>query len=216
MDKMTNCKACGKEIAKGGNKCIHCGQDQRNFFMRHKILTIILALVILGGIGSAIGGKKDQATKVAETASTNSKPASSDTKKEETKKNEPKTFKVGDVVQLKDYKVAVNKIRTSNGDDMNKPKDGNEFFYVDCTIENISNKEQTISSIMMFKVEDKDGRAFDQELATDSNGQLDGQVASGRKISGEYVVQVPKGKTGLDLVFDSSLLTGGQIIVNLN
>lgn len=39
MSNMKNCKACNGEIAKGVNKCVHCGKDQRNFFMRHKIVT---------------------------------------------------------------------------------------------------------------------------------------------------------------------------------
>lgn len=50
--KLTNCKACGKELAKGVKKCIECGKDQRNFFMRHKILTGFLVLFIIGFIGS--------------------------------------------------------------------------------------------------------------------------------------------------------------------
>jgi len=52
---LANCKSCGKEIGKGVKKCVHCGTDQRNFFSRHKIITGILALVIIGGIGSAMG-----------------------------------------------------------------------------------------------------------------------------------------------------------------
>lgn len=28
MSKMTNCKACGKEIAKGTKKYVHCGKVQ--------------------------------------------------------------------------------------------------------------------------------------------------------------------------------------------
>jgi hypothetical protein len=219
MDKMTNCKACGKEIAKGVNKCPHCGKDQRNFFMKHKIVTIIIALIILGGIGSAMGGKKDQGTKVAETTSANSKPATSDTKKEDSKKNETKTFKVGDVVQLKDFKITVNKVYNVEGNDMAAPKDGNEFVAVDCTVENISKEEQAVSSMMMFKVVDKDGRACEYSLTgqTAANaGQLDGKIGAGRKITGVYVVEVPKGTKGLELEFDGSLISSGQVVVNLN
>lgn len=215
MDKMTNCKACGKEIAKGAKMCPHCGKDQRNFFMKHKIITIILALAILGGIGSAIGDKKDQPTKVAETTSTNSKPATQN----ESKKNETKAFKVGDVVQLKDFKITVNKVYAVNGNDFAKPKDGNEFIAIDCTVENISKEEKPISSMVMFKVVDKDGRACEYSLTgqTAANaGQLDGTVGAGRKLTGVYVVEVPKGKTGLELEFDSSLLAGGQVIITLN
>lgn len=65
MAKMVNCKACNKEIAKGVNKCVHCGKDQRNFFMKHKVLSVILALVIIGGISSAMNGDKDVTTTTA-------------------------------------------------------------------------------------------------------------------------------------------------------
>lgn len=51
-NKLTNCKACGKELAKGVKKCTSCGKDQRNFFMKHKILTGVLILAIIGAITS--------------------------------------------------------------------------------------------------------------------------------------------------------------------
>ena len=60
---LVNCKTCGKEIGKGVKKCVHCGADQRNFFSKHKIITGIVALVIIGGIGSAMGsGGKSNTT----------------------------------------------------------------------------------------------------------------------------------------------------------
>lgn len=208
MSKMTNCKACGKEIASGAKICPSCGKDQRNFFMKHKIISVILVFVVLGIIGTTIGGGKDQPTKVGESKSTSTSTSS---------KAVTKTFKIGDVVQLKDNKVTVNKVRTGNGAEGMSPGDGNEYFYVDCTIENTSKEEQTISSILMFKVQDKDGRACEIAIPGDQNGQLDGKVAAGQKISGEYVVKTTQGKTGLQLIFDSSVLsTGGQIVVNLN
>ena len=45
---LVNCKSCGKEIGKGVKKCVHCGADQRNWFSKHKVLTGILAIVIVG------------------------------------------------------------------------------------------------------------------------------------------------------------------------
>lgn len=82
MSKMVNCKACGKEIAKGVNKCVHCGKDQRNFFMKHKVLTVILALVILGVLGSA-GGKKNSTTATAPATGTKTETATKTEVKEE-------------------------------------------------------------------------------------------------------------------------------------
>lgn len=58
MAKLVNCKACGKEVAKGA-KCPHCGKDQRNFFAKHKFLTGFLVLFIIIGIISVGGNKTD-------------------------------------------------------------------------------------------------------------------------------------------------------------
>lgn len=72
MSKLVNCKACNKEIAKGVKKCPNCGKDQRNFFMQHKVLTVIGVIVILGVLGSA-GGKKNSTTATAPATETASK-----------------------------------------------------------------------------------------------------------------------------------------------
>ncbi len=80
MDKLVKCKACGQEIAKGVKKCPHCGKDQRNFFGKHKIITGIAILVILIGIGSAMGGNKDDSNTAKTTTNKSSTTASSNTK----------------------------------------------------------------------------------------------------------------------------------------
>ena len=54
MSKLVKCKACGNEIAKGVKRCPNCGKDNRSFVARHKVLSAIAMLVILGGVGGAI------------------------------------------------------------------------------------------------------------------------------------------------------------------
>lgn len=215
MSKMVNCKVCGKEIANGVNKCVHCGKDQRNFFMKHKIITVILAIVVIAGIGGINGSKKDDPKKVDEATIAKTE----DKKKGDKKEKESQVFNVGDVVELKDFKVTVNKVYTVEENDFSKPKEGNEFLAVDCTVENISDKEKIVSSIIMFKVVDKDGRAIEYSIMGQTAakaGQMDGTVGAGRKLTGVYVVEVPKGATGLELEFDSSFLSSGQVVVKLN
>lgn len=97
MDKMTNCKACGKEIAKGVNKCPHCGKDQRNFFMKHKIITFILAIVVIAAINSAMNVKKDDKSTATNTSS---KQTTAETKKEEAKKEVKQRQVQGKAVDL--------------------------------------------------------------------------------------------------------------------
>lgn len=51
-EKLKNCKACEQEIGAKVKKCPHCGEDQRSFFGRHKFITFLLVVLVLGGIGS--------------------------------------------------------------------------------------------------------------------------------------------------------------------
>lgn len=46
---LKNCKECGAEVSSKG-VCPKCGKDQRNFFVKHKVITFILIVVVLGAI----------------------------------------------------------------------------------------------------------------------------------------------------------------------
>ena len=54
MSKLVKCKACGNEVAKGVKRCPNCGKDNRSFVARHKVLSAIAILVVLGGVGGAM------------------------------------------------------------------------------------------------------------------------------------------------------------------
>jgi len=56
QDQTKKCPKCKEDIQIGAKKCKHCGADLRNWFVRHKIITAILTLLLLGIIGSAMGG----------------------------------------------------------------------------------------------------------------------------------------------------------------
>ncbi len=175
----------------------------------------ILILIVGIGIGAGAGAIIDEPQKVGQT-SAKVQDKSTETS---TETNKSKVFKIGDVVKLKDFKVTVNKLYKVKGDELSQPQPGNEFIAVDCSVENISNEQQAVSSVMMFKVVDKDGRECEESiggLTAAKAGQMDGEIGPGRKITGVYVVEVPKGTTGLELEFNGSLLLGGQVIVKLN
>lgn len=55
---MKKCKACKSEIDKKATKCPKCGADQRIWFAKHPILTVILAIVVIAIIGGSRGGSK--------------------------------------------------------------------------------------------------------------------------------------------------------------
>lgn len=81
MAKMTKCKACGSEIAKGAKTCPKCGKDQRSFFGKHKIITGIIVIIIIIVIASTVGGGKGTSASSSSSNSTSSSSSSQDDKK---------------------------------------------------------------------------------------------------------------------------------------
>ncbi|MGL4335937.1 MAG: DUF4352 domain-containing protein [Turicibacter sp.] len=164
-------------------------------------------------VASMVGGSSDEEPKLVE-----SNGSVNDKTEQVSGEEAPKTmvFKIGDTIEIKNFKVTVNSVRTSLGKQFMEPEAGNEFFLVDVTVENISTEEQVVSSMMMFNIVDQDGRQMDQAIFADMNGQLDGSISPGRKMTGEYAVEVVAGTTGLELEFNGSFLTGQQVIVELN
>ncbi len=65
---MKICKECGTEVSSNAKSCPKCGKDQRNFFLKHKVLSFILILIVLGILGGALGKNE---TNTAETANSN-------------------------------------------------------------------------------------------------------------------------------------------------
>ena len=58
---MKKCKSCQTEIDDKAKKCPHCQTDQRNWFAKHPILTVVIVLIVIGIFGSS-GGKSKSGT----------------------------------------------------------------------------------------------------------------------------------------------------------
>lgn len=200
MLKMIDFKEKISEVTK---KKLKCNIKVSKVFYKRLYLLLVAISLAIGTLGCA--EIKNKFTTVVSTAET------------KLGLNTPTLHNLGDMVQLKDYKVTVNGISTLPLDkERIKPKDGNEFILVNCTIENISNENKDVSSINLFKAVDKDGVSYSQSLFTNINGSLDGTIEVAKKVTGLYWIEVPKGKTGFQLEFDSSLTTSANEVVVLD
>lgn len=219
MEKMTNCKACGKEIARGVNKCPNCGKDQRNFLMKHKIITGIVALIILGNIGSAMNGSKNGAiTTVDNSKSTSTTDTVTVTKSTKTSNPVVKDFyAINEDVKLNDAIIKVTKIEKSDGSDFDKPKNGMEFVIVTVSIRNSGTGEITYNPFD-FKMQNSKGQITDEGFTTiNTDTQLNnGSLASGGNISGSIAFEQPKGDNGLILKYKGNMFSNKEIKIKLN
>ena len=194
---VVNCKACGKEIGKGVKKCVHCGTDQRNFFGKHKIITGILALVIIGGIGSSLGDDKSKTTQ-APVASSASAP-------------DPKPVELSKEGISSDVKIAVTGFtsKDSIGDNQySTAKAQGVFKIVSISLTNNQKDAITIDS-NSFKLFDDQDREFSYSseaqiaMMSSMNGKQESfflkKINPGMTIGGQIVFDIPKDAKGFKL-----------------
>jgi hypothetical protein len=175
-----------------------------------KFLSLILVVLLM----VAFIGCSDNTTpeKVGNTDKTNEQ---GDTSGEDTQKTgENEIFKVGDTVKMGDLQFTVNGVRVSEGKTF-KPDEGNVYLMVDITVENIGSEEESVSSLLMFKLVDKDGMGYDLAISDDQQGQLDGSLAAGRKMKGEITYEVPKTINAFELEIDPSLFGDGIAVFDI-
>lgn len=188
--KLTTCKACGAEIAKSAKTCPYCGAKNKG---KHLILSAVLIVL---GIFLVIGAlsPSSEPTKVGEVEAT-------------TEQDVQTTFDVGEKVSLDDVVVTLLDVTESYGSTYNKPAAGNVFVLCEFEIENNSSGDIGVSSIMSFDCYCDDYATSSSLSATLERGnkaQLDGSVASGKKMNGVIGYEVPKDWKELEVRFTPS------------
>ena len=199
MDKTTTCRTCGETIAKSANICPKCGAKQKK---RHPILGIILAVFGIGLIGAAINGGGNEPEKVGDV----------DTPKQ-TQEEQKNEFCVGDVVSLNDIEVTFVSCTESNGKQYLEPEEGNVFLICEFSIDNKSEKDIAVSSLVSFEayVDDYSTTLSLTGTVSTDKQQLDGSIAAGKKMNGVVGYEVPKDWKELEIRFTPDFWTGKDI-----
>lgn len=177
-NKLVECKACGKEIAKGVKKCPHCGKDQRSFFGRHKILSFFGALILLGIIVSALGGGEE-----TNNSSGSSAPASAPAKEAK----EEKVYKVGEAVTGEKVEITVTKFEEKEkvGDQyVNKAaSEGGTFVAIQYKVKNISKKPVGMFDYPSVNLVDEEGTEYESDIDASSNYAIETNIDNSKLVS---------------------------------
>lgn len=200
------CKHCQSEIPKKAKVCPNCRKKQGG-----KLKWIILAVVALAIIGSAMGGNdsKKDVKKVEE--------VSSDTDgKTEEQASEPveepsNIFNVGDVVETEDFKITYESaVPYTSDNEFIQPKDGCEYWEFKFKFENISDTDQSVSTMMDWECY-ADNSKVDQTWIGDNNG-LDAKLSAGRSAEGTLYFEVPENAEKIELEYDINFWGNDKII----
>lgn len=145
----------------------------------------------------------------APTKETNISQQQSDGKNEE-------MFGLNETAVFKNLKFTPKEIKESYGTDLFVPESGNVFVGIQFEIENISQEEQYISSLLLFDAY-ADNVKCDYSIEAScvfSDGSLDGTVAPGKKLIGWYSAEVPSDWQVMELQVQSSWLSGNKAKFN--
>jgi hypothetical protein len=124
-----------------------------------------------------------------------------------------KTFKVGETATNGKLAITLNNVRYATlVDEKNneymiaQSPEGKKFVIIDVILENLEkDKTHPVSSIMMFKLSDKEGYGYNLDFvaftALDKACKCDGDLLPGMKMRGELPFEVPENAQGLQLFF---------------
>lgn len=125
---------------------------------------------------------------------------------------EEETFGLNEAAVFKNLKFTATELVESEGDGFFVPESGNVFVGVKFTIENVSDEEQSVSSILLF-----DGYADDVKCEYSfnaacafSDGTIDGSIEPGKKLVGWYALEVPESWSVIELNVQSEWLSNNS------
>lgn len=219
------CKHCGKEISETAKFCDGCGkpvadevaqvapavveESKKKKKKKHPVLgavVLVLSLFILIG---AFGGSDEPKKVDSNTPSANVA--------EVTETTAPAVFTVGDTLEMGGILVTLNDVSESSGSQFLTPTEGNIFVVCVFTIENNSDSEMAVSSIMSFECYFDDYAAnlsLGAMTADQSKHQLDGSIAPGKKISGVVGYEAPADWSDMEIHFKSNVYSSKPFVFN--
>ncbi len=169
-----------------------------------KVILFVLVLALCLSFCSCVS--VDEPTKETSKEKTETTDKSTDTGTT-APKNE--TFGLNETAVFSTLKFTATEIKETNGTQFFKPESGKVFVGVKFTIENISEEEQNVSSILLFDAYSDDVKAdysFSAVCAFDSE-TLDGTIAPGKKIIGWYALELPSTWKNVELNVKSDWLS---------
>lgn len=190
-------------------------EQKKNWFKRHKILTVILVLVVLGIISGLVGGgeNKKNTNSTQNQTNTANKPQEEPAKKEE-------LAKIGAPVRDGKFEFTVKSMqcgKTSVGTNqyLTKAPQG-QFCLLNLSVKNIGNEAQSLLSSNQYLLNDAGQKYSADDTATMYNSPNGttwyNDINPGNSVEGAIVFDVPKDVTPtVAQLHDSAFSNGVQV-----
>lgn len=165
---------------------------------------LLAILLFIGGISK----NNETPKRVENTTTINTEQSDNNT----TAGNKENIFKIGETAELNNIQVTMIDYKESSGSEYNKPNDGNVFLLVEFEISNNSDLEMAVSSMLSFEAYADDyvlDYSLNAMIDNDEN-QLDGSIASGKKMKGWIGWEVPNDYKEVEIHFTDNVWTNNK------
>ena len=157
------------------------------------VVIVVIVFVVLSIINSFSTTSSSSATTTSSTQNT----------------NVTHHFTVGQTATIGNtWEITVRSAKTSHGDQYTTPSADNEYLIIDVSAKNISQQEQSLSSIANFSLQDATGQQYTETLLSSATAP-DGKVEAGGLLRGQLVYEVPATQTDFTFHFQADIITGG-------
>lgn len=195
------CKYCQTEIPRRAKVCQNCKRKQGGIGCLGVVLLVLGVFIFIGSFGASMSKDKNP-EKVGEVGTELSETGT------QTIDN---TFNVGDVVETDNFRITYESAgEYTNSNELLQPKDGYVYWEFKFKFENISNTDQTVSTMMDWECYADNSKA-DQTWIVDDNG-LDGKLSAGRESEGSVYFEVPEDAESVELEYDINFWQSDKII----
>lgn len=169
----------------------------------------VIAVILFAGVVGAINKDDNGKAAPASGKTQNEKPNKEEPSKDSEKETNSTLTGPGQTITTKNFKVTLEKLRKLEGNDFSKPKDGNEFVEIVMLIENISKKDYTVSSMLMFDAY-HDGFSVNESITAgiiSDDPTMNGKLAAGKKLRGKLSYELPSDWKELEIDIDLTKLS---------
>lgn len=217
------CKHCQTEIPYSAKVCPQCRKKQGGAlkWVLIAVAAIFIIVVLAGGSDKPekVGDIADAKINNESDNTSESNLEKSDQEKSDAEDDAGKetVFKKGEIAELNDVQVTLTDYQESTGSEYNKPTDGNIFLIAEFEIFNNSDAELAISSMMSFEAYADDyalNYSLPALLEKDGN-QLDGTIASGKKMKGWIGWEVPADYSNVEIHFTDNVWSSNKFIFKI-
>ncbi|WP_230976527.1 DUF4352 domain-containing protein [Georgenia wutianyii] len=192
---------------------------RRSWFARHKILTGMLAVVVLGVGAAAVGGGGDEPTPAATPAADAPAAAPEETAEDEAPEAAPVDLpKIGDAVRDGKFEFTVTAVETgvaAVGNDLFGEEAQGQFVLVHMTVANIGDEAQMLSGSNQTLVDDQ-GRQHSANSSAaiylDDADTFLNDINPGNSVEGVVVFDVPADAVPAAIELHDSVFSGGVTV----